>query len=416
MSTLLRQGQNRICTFLVTDCGLLESSARILKPNNLLHDMQRLIQLLFATALVLSVVCSPSQALAKSKIQLAILLDSSNSMDGLIDQTRMQLWSIVNSLAKVTKDNETPELQVALYHYGNDGLPATTGHVQKLTEFTTNLDLVSEKLFSIRTNGGEEYVGWSLRSAMQELDWSKNKEDFRVVFVAGNEPFDQGPVAWKDSVNLALKSDVFVNTIFCGDAENSERKLWSAGALLGKGSNFSINQNEQVAVISSPYDQQIVELNEKLNATYVPYGRQGGIGRQRQSREDQNQVSSARDRASNTANVAIRSSSKVTSYYRSSSWDLVDAIEDKVVKLEDVATSDLPTEMQRMTLAEKRQYIQAKKTERTIIRKKIGSLSQLREAYVAQQRRLNPTSNKTVDSVIIQSLQSQLATKRFKMK
>jgi hypothetical protein len=378
--------------------------------------MQKLTQLLFATALVLSAVCFPSQALAKSKIQLAILIDSSNSMDGLIDQTRMQLWSIVNSLAKVTKDNETPELQVALYHYGNDGLSATTGHVQKLTEFTTDLDLISEKLFSIRTNGGEEYVGWTMRSAMQELNWSKNKEDFRVAFVAGNESFDQGPVAWKDSINLALKADVFVNTIFCGGAEDSERKLWSAGALLGKGNNFSINQNQQVAVISSPYDQQIVELNEKLNATYIPYGQRGIIGRQRQTREDQNQISPTRDRASNTANVATRSSSKITSYYRNSSWDLVDAIEDKVVKLEDVATSDLPTEMQRMTLAEKRQYIQAKKTERTIIRKKIGSLSQQREAYVAQQRRLNPPSDKTVDSVIIQSLQSQLATKRFKMK
>jgi hypothetical protein len=378
--------------------------------------MQKLTQLLFSTALVLSVVCFPSQALAKTKIQLAILLDSSNSMDGLIDQTRTQLWSIVNSLAKVTKDDETPELQVSLYHYGNDGLSATAGYVQKLTEFTTELDLVSEKLFSIQTNGGQEYVGWTLRSAMQELDWSKNKEDFRVVFVAGNEPFDQGPVAWKDSINLALKADVFVNTIFCGGAEDSDRQIWSAGALLGKGNNFSINQNQQVAVISSPYDRQIVELNEKLNATYVPYGRRGLIGRQRQTREDQNQVSTARDQASNTANVATRSSSKITSYYKNSSWDLVDAIEDKVIKLEDVATRDLPTEMQRMTLSEKRQYIQAKKTERTIIQREIGSLSQEREAYVAKQRRLNSTSDKTIDSVIIQSLQSQLATKKFKMK
>jgi hypothetical protein len=378
--------------------------------------MQKLTQRLFATALVLSVVCSPSQALAKTKIQLAILLDSSNSMDGLIDQTRMQLWSIVNSLAKVTKDGETPELQVALYHYGNDGLPATAGYVRKLTEFTTDLDLISEKLFSIKTNGGEEYVGWTLRSAMQELNWSKNKEDFRVTFVAGNEAFDQGPVAWKDSINLALKADVFVNTIFCGGAEDSTRQLWSAGALLGKGNNFSINQNEQVAVVSSPYDQQIVELNEKLNSTYIPYGQQGGIGRQRQTREDQNQISSTRDQATNTANVAMRSSSKTTAYYRNSSWDLVDAIEDKVIKLEDVATRDLPAEMQSMTLAEKRQYLQAKKTERTIIQKKIVSLSQQREVYVATQRRRNPTSNKTINSVIIQSLQSQLATKRFKMK
>lgn len=36
-------------------------------------------------------------------------------MDGLIDQTRTQLWQIVNYLTKVTKDGEFPKLEVALY-------------------------------------------------------------------------------------------------------------------------------------------------------------------------------------------------------------------------------------------------------------------------------------------------------------
>jgi len=36
------------------------------------------------------------------KIQAAILLDVSNSMDGLIDQAKNQLWNMVNVLSKVT--------------------------------------------------------------------------------------------------------------------------------------------------------------------------------------------------------------------------------------------------------------------------------------------------------------------------
>jgi hypothetical protein len=84
--------------------------------------MQKLSQILFSIALSLSVLCFPSTALAKAKIQIAILLDSSNSMDGLIDQTRTQIWQIVNSLTKVTKDGEIPDLEVALYHYGNERL------------------------------------------------------------------------------------------------------------------------------------------------------------------------------------------------------------------------------------------------------------------------------------------------------
>ena len=58
------------------------------------------------------------------RIQLAILLDTSNSMDGLIDQAKTQLWNIVGQFSKTKLAGETPELEVALYQYGNDGLPA----------------------------------------------------------------------------------------------------------------------------------------------------------------------------------------------------------------------------------------------------------------------------------------------------
>src|SRR5438045_3476712 len=38
-------------------------------------------------------------AVEKPKIQMAVLLDTSNSMDGLIGQARTQLWKIVNEFA-----------------------------------------------------------------------------------------------------------------------------------------------------------------------------------------------------------------------------------------------------------------------------------------------------------------------------
>jgi hypothetical protein len=44
-------------------------------------------------------------------IQIAILLDTSNSRDGLIAQAKTQLWKIVNELTTAKKDGQTPELQ-----------------------------------------------------------------------------------------------------------------------------------------------------------------------------------------------------------------------------------------------------------------------------------------------------------------
>ena len=369
--------------------------------------MQKLTRILFTTALTLSIVCFPTTAFAKAKIQIAILLDSSNSMDGLINQTRTQLWQIVNFLTKVTKDGEVPELEVALYHYGNDTLPSSEGFIRLLTGFTPELDLVSEKLFSIKTNGGQEYAGWVIRSAMQQLNWSKNPEDFRVIFIAGNEPFDQGPIVWNEAVNLAVKGDALVNTIYCGLAESQERQLWASGANLAKGSHFNINQNQEIVVIKSPYDEEISTWNTKLNQTYIPYGREGRIGQQRQAAEDSN---------AGLISGSLRSSSKASEYYDNESWDLVDAIENGTVKLEALSDESLPEIMRGMTLTQKRAYVAGKKAERETIKKTIRDLSQKRTEYVEQQRRTNTNSREnTLDSVIIQSLRQQLAAKGFKL-
>ncbi|MEQ8959157.1 MAG: hypothetical protein RLP02_14760 [Coleofasciculus sp. C2-GNP5-27] len=75
--------------------------------------MKKLTRLLFTIALTFSLLALPTKAFAQAKIQLAILLDSSNSMDGLIDQTRTQIWQIVNALTQVTKDGQVPELEIA---------------------------------------------------------------------------------------------------------------------------------------------------------------------------------------------------------------------------------------------------------------------------------------------------------------
>ena len=342
----------------------------------------------------------------KPKIQIAILLDSSNSMDGLIDQTRSQIWQIINSLTNVQKNSQTPELEIALYHYGNDRLPAQEGFIGLLTSFTVDLDLVSEYLFSIETDGGQEYAGWVIGSAMKQLNWSKNKDDFRAIFIAGNEPFNQGSVDFRETVREALSQDVLVNTIYCGSVESRERNLWREGAYLAGGSHFNIDQNYKATFIESPYDREIAELNVKLNETYIPYGESGTRGMMRQQEQDLN----------SGQQIVTRGYSKVSNYYKNAAWDLVDALDEGVVRLEDLREEILPEIMQGMTLAEKYEYLAAKRTERKRLQVKIRELYQLRDEYIEQQRaELNQQPN-TLNSVMIEALRKQLAAKGFELR
>src|SRR3954453_10155334 len=173
---------------------------------------------LIAFALVLTVTfCAFSNARAnepereKPLIQLALLLDASNSMDGLIDQARSQLWTVVNHLAKTKKDGQMPRLEVALYEYGNDGLQPSTGYVRQVIAFTEDLDSVSEKLFALRTNGGSEFCGKVIESSLNELAWSKPVGVYKTIFIAGNEPFTQGNVDYHTACSAAVGNGVIVN-------------------------------------------------------------------------------------------------------------------------------------------------------------------------------------------------------------
>jgi hypothetical protein len=91
----------------------------------------------------------------RSAVDVAILLDTSNSMDGLIDQARSQLWTIVQQFARAEKEGKTPELRVTIFEYGNSGLPASEGYIRQVVQLTDDLDKVSEALFALKTNGGD---------------------------------------------------------------------------------------------------------------------------------------------------------------------------------------------------------------------------------------------------------------------
>ena len=64
----------------------------------------------------------PSGNFKENKIQVALLLDTSNSMDGLIDQAKSRLWNIVNTLTTLKYNGQAPQVEIALYEYGNNGL------------------------------------------------------------------------------------------------------------------------------------------------------------------------------------------------------------------------------------------------------------------------------------------------------
>ena len=149
------------------------------------------------------------------------------------------------------------------------------GFVRLILPLTDDLDRVSEELFALKTNGGDEYCGWVIRDAVNRLEWSGSREVYKAIFIAGNEPFTQGSVDFHGSCRAAIERGILVNTIFCGASAEGRQTGWKDGAVLADGRYMSIDQNQKVVEIPAPQDAEIARLGVELNKTYLPYGKMG---------------------------------------------------------------------------------------------------------------------------------------------
>jgi hypothetical protein len=347
---------------------------------------------------------------AGQTIMLALLLDTSNSMDGLIDQAKSQLWKIVNEVAAAKSgDGELPNIKIALYEYGNDGLSSEEGYIRQVSSLSEDLDVISEKLFSLRTNGGNEFCGQVIKTSLNQLAWSASNADLKMIFIAGNESFSQGNTSFELACEAAKEKGVVVNTIYCGDFHEGIALGWKRGAELTGGNFMSIEQNSQTVYVPTPYDDQIAVLNDKLNATYVYYGALGEYRKEQQIVQDNNAASYG------LANIAERSFCKSSHAYKNSSWDLVDAAKDNEKVIADTKSEDLPKEMRNMSIEQRKAYIKKKSEERKKIQVEIQSLNEKRQEYISKNTPQS-SKNKMLDASMMKAIKEHGCSKNLKWK
>jgi len=341
-------------------------------------------------------------------VQLAILLDNSGSMNGLIEQAKSQLWSIVNEFIAAKQGGKSPRVQVALFEYGVNDLPGKDGFIRKLSDLTDDLDKLSEQLFAIstRVSGSEEYCGWVIRDAVEQLKWDPSSKTYKAIFIAGNEPFTQGPIAYQSSCKSAITKGIIVNTIHCGNEAQGIAGMWRDGAALSDGKFLIIDHNARVAAIAAPQDKEIAELNGKLNDTYLGYGSLAPAAKARQMQQDTNAAATS---APTTA-VAGRALSKASANYYNGAWDLVDRAKQKDFDLSKIKDEDLPEEMRKMSPAERKEYLAKKTEERADVQRRITSLVKEREAYVAEKMK-SESKESVFGKAVTTAIREQAATK-----
>jgi len=348
----------------------------------------------------------------QNKIQIALLLDTSSSMDGLIDQAKTQLWKVVNTFIDAERDGLKPFVEVALYEYGNNGNAFGNDWIRLVSPLTRDLDDLSGKLFALKTNGGEEYCGAVMQRALGDLAWDDNKKTYKAIFIAGNEPFTQGRVDARSVSKEALAKGIIINTIHCGSRQDGINGAWHDGAALGGGDFLVIDQDKVVAHIDAPQDKRIADLGLKLNETYLGYGAQ-------RERAAIGQVQADVDAIANSEEGAHvqRAITKSSQNYSNTSWDLCDAVKDKKIDITKLKQDELPENLRGKTADEIKQLVADATAKREQIQKEIQALSKEREAHIADALKKQADSGeKSLDQAMIEATRTQASKVGYSFK
>lgn len=337
----------------------------------------------------------PKVAKVDSEVQIALLLDTSSSMDGLIEQARTQLWEIVGEM-QLDDDDTDRTVSVALYQYGNNRLSKRDGYIQQMSELTTDLDAVSIKLQALRTSGGKEYAPMAIERAVAELAWDDDESVEKIVVIAGNEGFRQGPVSAQAAFGAAQKKGITIIPIFCANGGSSSSGLatWRTAAKLAKIELETIDPDKVVAKLDTPYDAEIVKKYQQLQQCSLTYG----------SDDYRQEVKAQRAQASSyvqSKGMALQAERAVVQSRQRVRGDLLDGVEGGRVQLGAAAPSALPVELRGKSKTEQERIVKDRLAQKKQLQREIQELNKQRTAYTQKQvKAYRPAGKRTLGSSV----------------
>ena len=318
-------------------------------------------------------------------IEVAFVLDTTGSMAGLIDGAKQKIWSIANSIVDI---NPNAEIRMALIGYRDIG----DDYVVKSYEMSDDIQGLYGNLVRFRADGGgdgPESVNEALDVAISDLDWSDSDEVRRIVFLVGDAPphMDyRDDRKYPETLREARQRGIIINTVQAGDAPDTY-EFWQEIAELGGGKYFAIPQDGgQVDIIASPYDNDILKLQQKIDGTVVPYG----------TREQQAALEGKiSERAAAPASVQVDNSefySKRTGKKEvvTGGGDLLDDVRNNVRPIDDIKDDELPDELKGKSKDELRAIVTERTDKRAKLEADMNDLVRKRDEFVAAEAAKQP--------------------------
>ena len=347
-----------------------------------------------------------------SKIDLVFVLDTTGSMGGLIKGAKEKIWSIVNTMSQA---KPTPEIRLGIIGYRDRG----DAYITDVNQMTTDIDSIYTKLMAYQAGGGgdgPESVNQGLNEAITKMDWSKDKNTYRVVFLVGDYPphmdYEQD-VKYPVTCKLAKEKDITINTVLCG-SNSQTRKIWTEIAESANGKFLEVAQSGGAVMIATPYDTKISKLSTELEKTRIAYGDKS----QRTRYSAKNNRVSAKLRKASVSATAQRASfnaSKAGAKNFGGDCDLLIKIASKETSIDKLKKDKLPEKLQKMDKKELAEHIRKNQQQRKELTQKIRKLSAERQQYMLKKARKSGKLNNSFEKKVFDSIRPQMKGKSIKL-
>lgn len=334
-------------------------------------------------------------------IEVTFVLDTTGSMSGLIDGAKRKIWSIANSIVDI---NPNAEIRMALIGYRDIG----DDYVVKTYDMSSDIQGLYSNLMRFQADGGgdgPESVNEALDAAIRDVEWSRSDDVRRIVFLVGDAPphmdYPNSP-QYPQVMAKARDKGIIVNAVQAGDAPDTHQ-YWQDIARLGGGKYFAIPQDGgQVQVYNSPYDNDILNLQQKIDDTIIPYG---DLEQQDEVRAKMESKAAAPSsvRVDNSEFYAKRGVKEIVT----GGGDLLDDVRNGRRAIEDIEANELPEDLKGKSAAELKALVEERTAARSTLEAEMADLVKKRDAYVAAEAAKQPTAEDSFDRQVEKSISAQ---------
>ncbi|MDR3213163.1 MAG: VWA domain-containing protein [Azoarcus sp.] len=340
-------------------------------------------------------------------VEVVFVLDTTGSMTGLIEGAKRKIWSIANA---IVDQNPDAAIRIGLVGYRDIG----DDYVTRVYPLTTDIQGIYGKLLDFRANGGgdtPESVNEALDAALLKQGWTPSGAGrvSRVIFLVGDAPphmdYPQDR-KYPEIIREARQKSIIVNAVQAGDLSQT-RKIWQEIARLGAGEYIAIPQDGgRIVVIETPYDEEIIIIQRKLNTTLIPYGK-----REVQAEVDIKKRSYEAAAPSVAADMSgfVNKSGKGRAVI-TGAGDLIADFNEGKAKLDKIPAAELPENMRGMTFTEKQAYIAEQTQKRDELARELAQKVSQRDAFVKTEEAKKPAGKEgdSFDREVSKTLKTQI--------